>query len=384
MAAKQDSANESTDSEIKEKPRARTRSRLPGVALLALAVAVSSLFLQFWQRASDDTTEIKAALNNIQASRQSQLEADQAQDVAVRSLTDRIGQLENRQSPDIPPDHSKEISSLQQETARLARQSSAMQSRLVEQSALSQSNDRHLARAVVEYLLKLGNERLQLFGDRQAALATLQLAEQQLSAMDDPLMLPVRRQLQEDIRAVTTIEFADPVLILSRIQGLETSLPEWPLKQSVVAPEIQADTTETTLWGRFKQSMGSLVTIRKQNVPVLTLEEVDWLQERIRTQFQVARIASLNGNQELFNSALDTVLQWHADQYQSNDQINIDVRRSLQQLMTTTLNPDLPDITRALREMQYLGSPLEQSVPSIAPAEAAGVTADVDEAASGG
>ena len=163
----------------------------------------------------------------------------------------------------------------------------------MEQSAISQSNDRHMMRAEIEYLLRLGNERLQLFGDRQAALATLQLAEQQLAAMDDSLLLAVRQQLQQDIRALSSIEVADPLIILAGIQDLETSLPDWPLKQAVAVAEVQPGEVDDSLWGKIKQSMKSLVTISKQDEPTLTLEEIDWLQERIRAQFQVARIASM-------------------------------------------------------------------------------------------
>ena len=368
MAKQSEPEPKTASSPHEEKPADKRRSGLPLLALLALILAVLSLLLQFWQWTGDDTSRLGVAVNELQAGRQGQLEEKQALDSLIQGVADRLEQLENRQAPEIPPDHSGAIADLQQETARLARQSGAVRSRLVEQSALTQSNDRHLARAEVEYLLKLGNERLQLFADREAALATLQLAEQQLSAMDDPLMLAVRRALQEDIGAVTSIQLADPVLILSQIQALETSLPDWPLKQSEVEPEEQPIEADTSLWGRFKNSMSSLVTIRKQNEPILTLEEIDWLQERMRTQFQVARIASLNGNQELYNTALRTVLQWHGDNYQAGGEANTDVRRSLQQLMDTTLKPELPDITRALREMQYLGSPLEQSARQQAPA----------------
>jgi len=237
----------------------------------------------------------------------------------------------------------------------------------MEQSAITQSNDRHMMRAEIEYLLRLGNERLQLFGDRQAALATLQLAEQQLAAMDDSLLLAVRQQLQQDIRALSSIEVADPLIILAGIQDLETSLPDWPLKQAVAVAEVQPGEVDDSLWGKIKQSMKSLVTISKQDEPTLTLEEIDWLQERIRAQFQVARIASMNGDQELFRSALQTILQWHAEHYQPDDDTNVEVRKSLQQLISTVLNPEYPDITRALREMQYLGSPLESAAESRAP-----------------
>lgn len=361
MAKQQQPASKSktADGEIKSGAETPVRSALSGLVLLALVLAVSGLLLQAWQWVRDDKGELTSAVNNLQAYRKAQQASGQTIRTEIDSLSGRLDQLESRQAQPDPPDYSTAISELRQETARLARQSGALQSRLAEQSAMARGNDRHLARAEVAYLLKLGNERLQLFGDRQAALVTLRLAERQLSAMDDPLMLFIRRQLQQDIRAVSGIEFTDPLIILSAIQNLEDSMPEWRLKQVAVEPEVRPDANGSGLWGRFKQSMGSLVTIRKRNEPMLTLAEIDWLQERIRTQFQVARIASLNGNQQLFYSALQTVLQWHAEHYQPDDDTYAEVRRSLQKLISTILKPQLPDITRALREMQYLGSPLE-------------------------
>jgi uroporphyrin-3 C-methyltransferase len=371
MAKQQDpvSKPETIDTADKTATGKPVKSARSGLALLALLLALVSIATQAWLYLRDDSTDVDEAIARLQNARQ----ADQADNrsllAELESLSLRIGQLENRRGPDLPPDFSTEINSLQREMERLARQSGAMQSRLNEQSAITQTNDRHMLRAEVEYLLRLGNERLQLFGDRQAAMATLHLAEQQLAAMDDPLMLPVRQQLQEDIRSLSGIQAADPLIILSSLQALETSLPDWPLKQSATAAVAQPEVEDNGLWARTKRSMQSLVTISKQNEPVLTLEQIDWLQERIRAQLQVARIASMNADQDLFEQSLQMVLQWHAEHYDPGDSGSIEVRKSLQELISTELKPGYPDITRALREMQFIGSPLDAAPVQPAAAE---------------
>jgi len=366
MAKKQEPAGNPQTGNYDEANGASSRSGSgkSGLALLALAIAVSGLLLQAWLWMSKDPADLSNALTRIQVNSQAQQADSRSLKTEIAGLSARVDQLQNRQPAAVPPDFSVEIARLQQETAHLARQSDAMQFRLNERSAVTQSNDRHMARAEIEYLLRLGNERLQLFGDRQAALTTLQLAERQLASMDDPLMLPVRRQLQQDIRAISSVKTVDLLIIMTAIQDLESSLQDWPLKQVAVKAEILPDEADTSLWGRFKQSLRSLVTISKQDEPTLTLEEIDWLQERIRAQFQVARIASLNADQELFHTALQTILQWQAEHYQADEPSNAKVRRSLQQLMATNLKPELPDITSALREMQYLGSPLQPAAES--------------------
>jgi uncharacterized protein HemX len=77
----------------------------------------------------------------------------------------------------------------------------------------------------------------------------------------------------------------------------------------------------------------------------------------------------MNADQDLFEQSLQMVLQWHAEHYDPDDSGSIEVRKSLQDLISTELKPRYPDITRALREMQFIGSPLDTAPIQPAAAE---------------
>ena len=350
-----------------------------GLALLALVVALAGIALQAWNWMRSDAPDLSGEVAGLEARSQAQkIEQDQLRS-ELAAVSASITQLANRAPPTIPPDHSQAIETLQQETARLARQAVAVQTQLLDQAAVSQGNEIQLGRSEIEYLLRLANERLQLFADKQSALEALQLAQRQLSAMDDASLLAVRQQLQQDIREAESLGSVDKVLILGELDALENSIDSWPLKPLSTATEDDIQLPEDAgLWTRFKQSLSSLVTIRRQTEPQLTLDEIDWLEERIRTRLQLARLAAMSDDQAVYAGALETVLQWQAEHYDPEEAVNISSRQTLQQLAAVNLQPPLPDITRALRAMQVLRGSATQSLGALPPAEAVEQAADVD------
>jgi uncharacterized protein HemX len=151
------------------------------------------------------------------------------------------------------------------------------------------------------------------------------------------------------------MKVTDMVLVLAQIEKLELSLPEWRLKQHAEPVDAEADVPPSGIWNRLKASLGSLVTVRKQNQPMLTLEEIDWLRERMRGYFQAARLAALHGDQGLYDKALKQLMQLQAEHFEMDDEQNSEARMGLQQLSAVTLRPDPPESTRALRELRLLG-----------------------------
>ena len=242
-----------------------------------------------------------------------------------------------------------------------------LERQLADLSVVRQGNDRQLAWAEIEYLLRLGNERLQLFGDRDAALRTLQLADRQLAAMNDPVLLRIRQQLQQDIQSLVAMDMPDLIQIHGELLALEQAVPRWQLRQPE-APDDDAGVDEPGVLSRLGAALKSLVTVRRQAAdeePFLNLEEGEQLRDRIALQLQTARLAALRLDQDLYASSLGTSGDWLARYFDPENSASRAASAAVERLAAINLQPELPDISQSLRQMQYLNT---APAPAVAPA----------------
>ncbi len=90
--------------------------------------------------------------------------------------------------------------------------------------------------AEADFLLRLGEERLRLFGDVAGARASFELADAQLAEVADPRATSVRQTLALERDALAAIAVADLPVILGRLDGLADGVSRWPLRGRDAAP----------------------------------------------------------------------------------------------------------------------------------------------------
>ena len=226
---------------------------------------------------------------------------------------------------------------------------------------------RSLGLAEVDYLLRLANERLQLFADPVGALKALKLAAAQLRALDDPVFNSVRQALAAEVQSLESVETPDRVAISGRLLALARGATQWPLdsRRSLQAAGhnvLEPAPEEEGWWPRVKSVLSNAVTVhreQKTETVLLTLEEERLLRENLRLQLQVAQLAAVRAEQALYADAVAQVSEWLREYYDREAAEVGDAVQALEELGQIDLDPDLPQITTALLLLRNLQTAYE-------------------------
>ncbi len=233
-----------------------------------------------------------------------------------------------------------------------------------------------LALSETEYLMRAADERLRLFNDPVGAERALAMAMNQLKTVDDPSYATVRQTLASHIQSLKQVDLPDRVALSGRLLTLARDSAAWPIDarrslQVSGANLLTPEETDEGWWARFKGVLSSVVVVHREKeteTVLLTLEEERLLRENMRLQLQVAQLAAVRGEQPLYEASIDAVTGWLTDYYEAGDSGVTAAREQLVELRDINLNPELPDISPALRQLSNIRSTaaLADSVPAAA------------------
>lgn len=236
--------------------------------------------------------------------------------------------------------------------------------------------------AEVDYLLRLANERLQLFSDTAAADRALTLAETHLDAMDNPAFVGVRREIAAARRALAQVDMPDYLQIAADLDGLQARIPALPFTDAARAAAAPADAEagadddaeDWGWWARLKNTFASLVTVRRSTDDgmVLSLQDKDYVRQRLWLQLEMAHLALMRRDEAAFRAALtrarDTLDRW----FDAADGALQSVAGDLADLAAVEIETELPDITAPWNSLRLLRSRGGDAGPAAAAADPSG------------
>ncbi len=219
--------------------------------------------------------------------------------------------------------------------------------------------------AEAEYLLEMGNRRLQLEQDVTGAIAALSAADQRLASLGDPLLTPVRAKISDELQALRAVPQVDVDGISLALGSLAKSVDTLPIAG---APHpVATPTTPLAVnhgWRAFVASlwadMRSLVVVRRHEtgkLPLLTPDQRDLLRQNLRLKLQTARLALLQGDRQVYRDALQEADGWLTQYFDGEAAATKAAHETLARLSATDIAPPLPAIDASLR---LLRSSLEQ------------------------
>jgi uroporphyrin-III C-methyltransferase len=218
--------------------------------------------------------------------------------------------------------------------------------------------------AEVDYLLRLANERLQLFLDPAAADRALELADRHLAALDDPAHLCVRQEIAAARRDLAGLAVPDYLQLAARLDEIQAGIARWPFAGDGGAGKTAGADTEgdSGWWARLKSTLASLVTVRRsaESDPALSLEDKDYVRQRVWLQLESAQLALMRRDQQAFRSALARADDSRAAWFDPADAAVQSAARSIADLAAVVIDVDLPDITapwNTLRLIRRAGAP---------------------------
>jgi uroporphyrin-3 C-methyltransferase len=350
---------------------------------VASAVGVGWLWWQQFNAGSATTAEFAAAA------------AREAQQVA--SLESRIGTLEARVTSLGSADPTGRINTLEQDLTTLQDSASRWQAFQQETSAWTRSMqaaiegdqarlataEAHLAvlaarnmnsaaelnLAEIDYVLRLAQERLELFADVRTANQALAIAGQQLAAFNNPLYVGLQQDIAAARLQLAQVIGPDYITIYASLDSLQSAVLALPFKGEGATENGAPAEGETSWWGRIKQSFSGLVTVRRDNeiansIPVFA--DQDLIRQHAWLELEIARLAALRRDQLAWTAALNRFAAVLAHWFDPGSAAARDALARLTNLKQVEIDPAMPDISApltALQAMRAAAAPAPVSVP---------------------
>ncbi|MCZ6658307.1 MAG: uroporphyrinogen-III C-methyltransferase [Gammaproteobacteria bacterium] len=245
-----------------------------------------------------------------------------------------------------------------QQDERLAETERSLIQTLNELANQGPPSEREWKLAEVEYLLRVANHRVLMEQDFSAALDLLEAADQILLELDDFSVHAVRAELADEIlnlQQVTTIDVQGLYLRLDavkrQLEMLALAVPEYAL---VEPPRLQKTDSPSGFLDSLATEFRSLLRFRRldQNVvPLLAPEEATYLDLNLRLMLEQAQLAALKSQQVVFETSLDTALEWVLAYLDTTDPQVIDTVLALEALRGVQLELQGPDVSGSLNEL---------------------------------
>ena len=185
--------------------------------------------------------------------------------------------------------------------------------------------------------------------------------------LDDPAFLGVRSEIADEIAALQRVEQPDLTGIALALSALSEQASGLALKgHERVAPATAPDQTNAAAgsqsgWDRFVASVQAalkgLVAVRRTDSavePLLPPDEVYFLYRNLELKLEVARLALLQRNQEVYRTSLRGVRSWLNTYFDTEDGSVANALNQIADLEGKQIAPTLPDISGSLQQLQQV------------------------------
>jgi uncharacterized protein HemX len=321
-----------------------------GVGILALLVALAAAagtgYLWYEQQAQRivearvaelgrDLERRSAELDRILNSIDELTRSDQALDDDVAELTDRI----------------------EADMAGLPERVTRLETALEKVPGISDKARSSWLRSEAEYFLRVANAQLNLAGNVGVSLRALDLADAQLRALADPALTPVREAIANERAALKAVPQPDAEGIVLALGSLARSLDQ--LDFARVAPgsyrgEASGAPGETgwrRAWRAVVDALKSVISVKRddrQVTPLLTEAEETMLVRSLDVDLQIARLAVIRNEGELYRRALAAARERLAAYFDANSAGVVAALETIDELALAELPEQLPDISASL------------------------------------
>lgn len=336
----------------------------PGLAVLALAAALGAAAYAWYRVATQ--VDAMAELGERQAQHSSELVALAQRHDALRLDIDAL----QRRLGDVGGVNQ----SLREEVLGIGQRAKLLE------DAVARLADRQLGGAElmrlneVEFLLRLGQERLALFRDPDAAVIALTLADAELAAIEEPIFAGVRQTLAAEIDSVAATPRFDRAALLAELDAAaETLAALAPPTGLTAAPGPAA--ADASAWTRMRQTLSQYVRVRRvggaDGAPQVLLD-FEAQRTAIAVALLEARAAIARGDGVALRAAVARAESGLAASFGAEAEATAGVRHTLERARTAPLDAPLPPLGRTLEELRNLRATRSVANFDAAPERAAG------------
>ncbi len=211
--------------------------------------------------------------------------------------------------------------------------------------------------AEVDYLLRLANERLKLFSDPVAADQALEVADMHLAARDNPMYVGVRQDIAAARQDLASIKIPDYLDISSRLNAIQQEIGTLPFQQGETPETDSGPEGEQGWWQKLKGVFSNLVTVRRSTEEEnqrISLQDKDYIRQSVWLQLEVAQLALMRQDQEIFRASLKRVEESLPTWFDTGDERYGTVMQGIEDLAAIPVQVDMPDITAPWSSLRLL------------------------------
>lgn len=234
-----------------------------------------------------------------------------------------------------------------------------------------QSSEGALLIAEAEFLVRMAGERLELFQDPATSIRALELAESYLQVADDPLYSGARRTLAGEIEMLRSIDLPDVAQLSGRLRQLAETSVNWPLDDRRTldrsANVLEPTDEDSGWWARLREVVSGVAVVHRDTgdgTLLLTLDEERLLRENLQLQLQIAQLACIRGDQELFTATLETAGRWIETYYDLDSLAVNGALEDIGMLSALDVAPEVPPLgetLKALRRVRAVATAAEEA-----------------------
>ncbi|WP_348765067.1 uroporphyrinogen-III C-methyltransferase [uncultured Salinisphaera sp.] len=348
----------------------------PIIAIVAVVIALIALVISGWllYRGEQRLASADSRLDTVEKSVQSSV-----QDIVMPRLSRFDSRLQSLDA-DLG-DLGSRIDRQGQNLSDMQASLEATQTQLAELADARNESASRLQLDQIESLLRVANQRVQLYDDPQGAARALEMASDAIARKNDPRLFDIRGEIANEVAALQALPSPDIEGLSLQLAALIEQVPQLPLDSSVPSEydnqqsQAKAADDESSMsfdefqsqfsqgWDHFKNSVGDalsgMMTIRRSDGTqraLLPPDQAFFLNQNLQLELRSARLALLERDTENYRESLETAREWLADYYDSDAAPVSQMRDRLNQMSNVKLDWDTPDISRSLVLLEQLKS----------------------------
>lgn len=221
----------------------------------------------------------------------------------------------------------------------------------------------------VHFLLQTAVQQFELKKDKESAIISFKLADNLLLERGELELLPVRKQISEDIAIINQYEVVDVSDLSEKIDDLLKQLkpklktveqnPEsvelLPSKKHEKTDDASTVKATETLVNRVKKTINDAVIIRKFDKPLqedLDTDSKERLYQLFSLRFETLKIMLLQGDDDNYHKQIERIKSLLLNYY-PEEKSNLYIQQ-LSALDEANLSPKLPDANDSLQLLEKI------------------------------
>lgn len=327
-----------------EPARRPPHKRAPGVASIALGVALVALIVAAWavlrlQRATRLEQASRHAADTTIATLQKQLADGQQQ---ARSGNQRVDALASR------------IDDLRATTQGLDHRLTTLENAYTTLNGQQQSGHDTLLVNDAEMLLRTGQQRYELFNDTAGALKAYTQAIAVLAQVQNPAYAPVRSAAEAERDALAAAAPPSRQTALDTLSNLRGKVATLPLVSVASAAAASSAPAQSGFWSRIGHAFSGIVTVSRDN-DNKGLTTPRFARQTLALDLAQAQEAMLAFDEATYRSALQRADKLLTAQFDARDASVQEARTEIATLLAQRhAGAPAPQLGAALAQLQAL------------------------------